>query len=246
MPARPLPPRTKSRRALRRAAVADGSFGVVEECAGRAREKDGVVLLEIGVVDVGRVVGNGRRPGTGLLADLFDRSRRERDRRVHETRRPGQHEDLARLLRLGRRRGGQCRHHRRDVFSSGCLVLRWRAASPAGRGCCRKHRAEPHEDLLERQRIALGFVPLGVPLVERALQLLTSDGAVLVGVDEREEGRRWSAALPLRRRDYPVDRARTHSHSSASHGQQISRDRTSPSHTPSSTRPAASIVYVAA
>ena len=57
---------------------------IVEERAGGAGEEDGVVLLQVRVVDVGRVVGDRRRPRAGLLADLLDGARGERDRRVDE------------------------------------------------------------------------------------------------------------------------------------------------------------------
>ena len=59
-----------------------GGLGV-EEAAGRAREEERVVLLQVLGVDVRRIVGDRRRPGAGLLAELLDRLGGERNRRVH-------------------------------------------------------------------------------------------------------------------------------------------------------------------
>ena len=44
--------------------------------------------FEVGLVDVGRVVGDRRRPRAVLLAHLLDGARGDRDRRVHEPVRP--------------------------------------------------------------------------------------------------------------------------------------------------------------
>ena len=58
-----LPPGGRRRRVVR----------IVQERAGGAGEEDRVVLLQVLLVDVGGIVGDGRRPGAGLLAQLFDR-----------------------------------------------------------------------------------------------------------------------------------------------------------------------------
>jgi hypothetical protein len=65
-----LPPCRRRRRVVR----------VVEERAGRAGEEERVVLLEILLGDVGGVVGDGSRPGPGLLSELIDGPPGERNR----------------------------------------------------------------------------------------------------------------------------------------------------------------------
>ena len=68
---------------------------IVEELAGRARQKDRVVLLQVLLGDVGRVIRDRRGPRAGLLAHLLDRARGQRNRRVDISGRPREHQHLA-------------------------------------------------------------------------------------------------------------------------------------------------------
>ena len=110
-----------------------GRLGV-EEAARRVGQEQRVVLLEVLRVDVGRIVGNRRRPRAGLLAELFDRLRGNRDRAVDEAARVAEHQDLARLCRLGWRRRGKRRHHLRHVVGAGRLSNGGQIAAAAARG----------------------------------------------------------------------------------------------------------------
>jgi hypothetical protein len=56
-----------------------GVVRIVQEGAGRAREEDSVVLLQVLLVDVRGVVGDGGHPGAGLLAHLLDHAGGERN-----------------------------------------------------------------------------------------------------------------------------------------------------------------------
>ena len=172
-----LPPGRRRRRVVR----------IVEERAGRAGEEDRVVLLQVLLVDVGGIVGDGRRPRAGLLAQLLDRAAGQRNRRMHEARGLAEHQHLARLLRLGRRRRRQRRHHRLDVLRLRRLILA-RAPAAARRYLRSRHRSgEPGGNLLLAERAGLGGIPLAKPALERRAHLVAGGRAVLVGVDGREE-----------------------------------------------------------
>jgi hypothetical protein len=88
----------------------------VEEEAGRVVQEDRVVVRQVLRVDVGGVVADRGGPGAGLLAELLDKPRGERDRRVDEAARRREDEDLPRLLRLRRRPVRERGHHRIHVL----------------------------------------------------------------------------------------------------------------------------------
>ena len=91
--------------------------GLVEEAAGRARQEDRVVLFQVLGGEHGRIPRRVGRPRARLLAQLLDRLRRQRNRRVLVARRWDAREDqhLVRLRRLGWRGRRQRRHHLLDV-----------------------------------------------------------------------------------------------------------------------------------
>ena len=178
---------------------------IVEERAGRARQEDRVVLLEVRLVDVGRVVGDRRAPRAGLLAHLFDGPARERNRRMHEARRPwrarapcaaasawrGPLAGSAAIMACTCSGLGVCGLCRRPGPG------RIRRAAPAGR----QRRIQARQELLLRQEAGLGAIPFREPLVERRLHLVARDGAVLVGVDHGKDGRAGVATARRHRHD---------------------------------------------
>ena len=199
-----------------------GVVRIVEECAGRAGEKDCIVLLEVRLVDVSRVVRDRRSPRAGLLSHLLDRPPGERNRRVHEAGGLAEDEHLAGLLRLGGRRGRQRGQHGRDVCRIRRLVL-CRASTAAGRRCRRwQHGVQSSQELFLRQKAGLRGIPLSEPFLERRPHLVARHRAVLVGVDHGKDG--WTgvpppaaASLPL----HPTHAARHQHDRAACHGEQI-------------------------
>jgi hypothetical protein len=121
---------------------------------------------------------------------------------VHEASGGAEHQDLVRLERLGDRLVRESRHHLVDVGLAGDVRIGAAAATRVLlRSARRRCRRELGVDLVEAvanlcrgQRAGAGGIPLGEPLVERAGELVARDGAVLVGVDRREERGRDAAA----------------------------------------------------
>ena len=174
-----------------------GVAGIVEERAGRACKKDSVVLLEVGVVDVRRVVGDRRRPRAGLLAHLLDRVRGQRNRRVDEPRGLAEDEHLSRLHWLAPARwSGSAAIIASTVTGCGVCWLRAASAHVERRGQPgRRHcRVERGRELVAGDGAGSGRVRRGEPLASRGLQFLAGDDAVLVGVsrEEHERGRKES------------------------------------------------------
>ncbi len=126
----------------------------VEEAAGRAREEQGVVLLEVLRVDVRGIVGDRRRcPRARLLAEFLDRPGRERNRGMDVAARIAEHQDLPSPRRLGWRRRGQRGHHLRHIVRARRLAdgrqvtaaaaRRERAGAAAGAPAARPPPAPP-------------------------------------------------------------------------------------------------------
>src|SRR4029077_19020365 len=117
----------------------------------------------------------------GLLAKLVDRARRQRDRRVDEPRRLAENEHLPRLTWRGRRRGGQPRHHCRDIIGVRRLILPL-STPPATTTGGLKRRIQPRRDLVLRNRPAASRIPLREPGIERRLELAAGHRSIFIGI----------------------------------------------------------------
>ena len=164
-----------------------GVLRIVEEVTGGAREEDRVVGLQVLLGDVGRVVGDRRRPGAGLLAEFLDGAGRERDGRVRVPGGARDHQHLARRLRLGRCRRGQRGDHRLDV--SGARRARVGAAAAALRARRRQHPREAEDHRFAGEAVGIGRLPGREPLPGARPRLVARERAVLVAVEAGKQRR---------------------------------------------------------
>ena len=165
-----------------------GIVRIVQECPRSVVQEDQIVLLEILRGDGGGIVCDGCGPGAGLGAQGIHRLRCQRNAGVHKAGCLGQHQHLARLLRLGRRFVRQCGHHLLHVLRFGSLVLR--CGTPPGRG--RRRRlgqcgSQRGGKLIRRQRARPPGIAVGQPLGKGRLQFVARDKPVLIQVGDGED-----------------------------------------------------------
>ena len=178
-----LPPRGGQRRVGR----------VVQERPRGAGQEHRVVLLEVLGRNVCRVVGDRRRPCTGLRPHRLDRLCGERNRRVHEAGGVRLDQDFARMQRARGRTAGERRHHRVDR----CRLRRLRLPAAPTHVECRGQprrghcRVERRYQLVARHGARLVNIRSREPPAAGGFQFLARDHPVLVAIGGEEyEGRR--------------------------------------------------------